>query len=691
VLTCYQDEVIAILDTLNQKNKNIVIAILLSMISLIGLAGGEFNNAAAIFYPAAGIYTTFYFLYRKKVLPGIIIALLVANLGFRLIFSNELFHISLILSLLFVISNLIESLTFARLMDLFKMRQIKGLDIAELGKYVLVVMITSLFGAITGVGSLMIFYQVDQFWLTLLYWWLGSGTGILIIGSLIINSHFHDEKLHITKSYLTRIVTYLISYIIMVYILFSGIGPSFLNFSTAQIVLVFFYIIAAFAFSFRMIVISDLILISVINFVYLNTIPEDEQVTQVIWLILFVIFMSSIASIVRLLLIGRQDNYDKMKSAKNNLEKIILSTNELLKYENSLPEEAQKFSMAYLKNMFDIACEIYPKFDKASCSIKNGPYVEFVSARGYDINHLNQMNFLNKNFMWSLHKPEIVKETDYNKAFLEKENASDFVDTYGILRESIRFTVVIGENEHANMSFDIYNDSPIHFNQRDLANYQSFQTMMNSYYRVGILKSQTEQLKDDIVASLVRTLELYDLYTGGHSEEVADLSVRLGRRLDLPKQDLLTLYWAGIVHDIGKIGIPYDILNKKGKLTSEEYNIIKEHPTHGYNILSQSKGLHDIAEIVLHHHEWWNGKGYPEGLKAEKIPFLSQILHVCDAVDAMAKDRIYRPGLSDDQIIDQLEQGRAKQFSPLIADEMIDFIKQGHLKVFFAHKHQENL
>jgi len=500
----------------------------------------------------------------------------------------------------------------------------------------------------------------------------------------VINAHFHDKKIILTKTYIARVISYFISFVIMVYILFSGTGPDFLNFNTAQIILVIFYILAAFVFSFRIIAITDLILMLVINLFYLNTIPDDGQITQVIWLILFVIFMSSVASVVRLLLLGRQESYEKMKVAKNNLERIILSTNELIHYENSLPEEIQKFSMRYLKNMFDIACEIYPKFDKASCSIKKGKFVKFVSARGYDIQSLNHMEFLNDKFLWGLHKPIIVKETDYNSAFKKKENATHFVQSYGHLIESIRFTVVIGENEHANMSFDIYQGSQHHFNERDLSNFSSFQTMMNSYYRVGILKSETEQLKDDIVVSLVRTLELYDLYTGGHSEEVADLSVRLGRRLDLSKQQLLTLYWAGIVHDIGKIGIPYKILNKKEKLTRKEYEIIKQHPIHGYDILSQSIGLQDIAEIVLHHHEWWNGKGYPEGLMKDDIPYLSQVLHVCDAVDAMAKDRVYRSRLSDDEIIEQLKTGMEEQFSPLIADEMISFIQEGNLKNFFA-------
>jgi len=668
------------LDIMTTKTKNIFLFIVLSLMTVVGLFGGFFNESASIFYPAAGLYTAAYFLYRKKVLPGIISAILLSNFIFRSIYSDELIFISLILSILFTLSNIIEVYFFALLMDRFKMRQIKGLSFNEIGKFILISMMTAIAGALFGVLSISLFYGFENFTTNVFFWWLGSTTGILVFGSLIINSHYHDEAIIWTSKNIFRSIAYILIYTLFVLMLFIDVNFNFIDFNRAQIVLVFFYILAAFIFSFRMIAFSLFIFITIINTIYLPTLTSQGNYIQVLWMIVFVIIVASFASIVRLLLIGMEDNYRKMKAAKNNLERIIVSTNELMRHEDVLPEEEKEFSLRYLKNMFEIACEIYPNFDKASCSVKKGLYVEFIAAKGYDIDNLNRMNFLNEKFMWGLHEPVIIKNTDYSKAFLEENKADVFIDHYGRLKESIRFTVIIGENEHANMSFDIYEGSHNHFTKADLANFKSFQTLMNSYYRVGILKSQTDQLKDDIVVSLVRTLEVYDQYTGGHSEEVSDLSVALARRLGVSSEDLLTLYWAAIVHDIGKIGISYDIINKKGTLTNEEYEIIKEHPLHGYKILSQSKGLKDIAEIVLHHHEWWNGKGYPDGLKGNQIPYLAQILHVCDAVDAMAKDRVYRPRLSDEAIIAELEKGMGQQFSPNVAKEMIEYIREGHLK-----------
>lgn len=666
------------LDKFSFVKKNILISIVIIVTAFVGLFGGTFNQAASILYPAAGVYTAFYFLHRKQVLPGILISIFLVNLIFRLMMSDELFYISIMLSILFTVSNFLEAIIFSFLMDNFKMRQIKGLNLIEIGKFLSISILSGLIGATTGTFAISIFYGFDEFLSSFIFWWLGSSTGILVFSGLIINAHFHDKNKRLESNDLIRYALYLLVFSLVVILVFTDFGPNFFDFQTSQIIFVFLFVIAAFILPFKIITLSLLFLISFINIIYIPKLDGDVY-AEVLWLIIFIIGLESLSSIIKLLLLGYQDNYLKMKIAKNNLERIIYSTNDLLLSEDNIPEEEREFSIKYLINMFEIACEIYPNFDKASCSIKGDKYVDFVAAKGYNIEHLNSLNFINERFMWSLYAPEIVKNTDYNRAFEVNNNAKEFVNQYGNLKESIRFTVIIGENDLANMSFDIYDNSNHNFTERDLENFKSFQTLMNSYFKVGILKTETENLKDDIMLSLVRTLELYDRYTGGHSEQVAELSVALAKRLNIPKDQLLTLYWAGIVHDIGKVGVPYHIINKKGKLTKEEYRTIQEHPVHGYDILRRSKSLLNIAEIVLHHHEWWNGQGYPDALSGNDIPYLSQILHVCDAVDAMAQDRVYRSKLSDEDIINQLEKGMGKQFNPEVAEEMISYIKEGLL------------
>lgn len=668
------------LDKFSYNKKNIIVSLVIIITSLVGLLGGSINQAASILYPAAGVYTAFYFLYRKQVLPSIILSIFFVNLIFRLSVSDEIYYISILISILFTISNFLEVIFFSYFMDTFKMRQIKGLSILEIGKFVLVSILTGFIGAIIGSLTLSMFYGFDHFISSFIFWWFGSSTGILVFAGLIINAHFHDKNARVHISDFIKYFLYLLVFTGVSVLVFTDLGPNYFTFFYSQIIFVFLFVIAAFTLPFKIITLSLLLMISIINIFYIPNLIGDDSYLEVLWLLFFVIALGSLSSIIKLLLLGYQDSFNKMKIAKSNLERIIYSTNDLLLSEAKIPEEGREFSIRYLVNMFEIACEIYPNFDKASCSIKGDKYVKFVAAKGYDINNLNELKFINERFMWSLYAPEIVKNTDYNMAFEENSNAKKFINQYGNLKESIRFTVIIGDNDLANMSFDIYDTSDYKFTNRDLANFKSFQTLMNSYFKIGILKTETENLKDDIMVSLVRTLELYDTYTGGHSEEVADLSVTLAKRLKVPKEQLSTLYWAGIVHDIGKVGVPYHIINKKDKLTKEEYKTIQEHPVHGYDILRQSKSLLNIAEIVLHHHEWWNGQGYPDGLSGDDIPYLSQILHVCDAVDAMAQDRVYRTKLSDKEIIDQLKKGMGKQFSPEVAEEMISYINEGHLR-----------
>ncbi|MFW6237963.1 MAG: HD-GYP domain-containing protein, partial [Halanaerobiales bacterium] len=128
-----------------------------------------------------------------------------------------------------------------------------------------------------------------------------------------------------------------------------------------------------------------------------------------------------------------------------------------------------------------------------------------------------------------------------------------------------------------------------------------------------------EEFQQELIISFTQILELHDPYTEGHSRKVATLSKNIAQEMELTKNKAEKAYWAGIVHDIGKILIPKKILNKNGSLTDNEYEKIKKHPIWGYRALSHSRRLKDIAKIILHHHEHWDGKGYPYNLKKEEI------------------------------------------------------------------------
>jgi putative nucleotidyltransferase with HDIG domain len=167
-------------------------------------------------------------------------------------------------------------------------------------------------------------------------------------------------------------------------------------------------------------------------------------------------------------------------------------------------------------------------------------------------------------------------------------------------------------------------------------------------------------------------LELFDEYTKGHSENVAELSMKLASEMDV--EDTSAAYWAGMVHDIGKILVDRKVLNKKGKLSFNEYENIKMHPYWGYQVLNRSEELKDIAKYVLHHHERFDGMGYPEGLVADEIPIISQIITVVDSFHTMRSRRAYKEPMTIKETIQELKDQKGKQFSPEVVDTFINKI-----------------
>jgi putative nucleotidyltransferase with HDIG domain len=159
-------------------------------------------------------------------------------------------------------------------------------------------------------------------------------------------------------------------------------------------------------------------------------------------------------------------------------------------------------------------------------------------------------------------------------------------------------------------------------------------------------------------------IDAKDPYTRGHSDRVARVSVRLCQELGLDQDTIRTIYLAGLLHDVGKIGIDDNVLRKPGKLTDAEYEHIKSHVEIGYRILRGLKKMGHLLPIVLHHHESWDGKGYPYGLTGNNIPYLARIVAVADAFDAMSSDRPYRKGMPDEKLDAIFQAGAGKQWDP---------------------------
>ena len=179
-------------------------------------------------------------------------------------------------------------------------------------------------------------------------------------------------------------------------------------------------------------------------------------------------------------------------------------------------------------------------------------------------------------------------------------------------------------------------------------------------------KKQFQRLSIQVMQSLAGAIDAKDRYTKGHSQRVAMYSREIAGRYGYDEEKQEDVYFAGMLHDIGKIGIPNEIINKTGKLTDEEYEIIKTHPSIGGDILSNISEIPNIAIGARWHHERYDGKGYPDGLKGKNIPELARIIGVADAYDAMTSKRSYRDVLSQEIVRLEIKKGKGTQFDPYL-------------------------
>lgn len=197
-----------------------------------------------------------------------------------------------------------------------------------------------------------------------------------------------------------------------------------------------------------------------------------------------------------------------------------------------------------------------------------------------------------------------------------------------------------------------------------------------------VSKNVQEKIREAYLSStyaLAATIDAKDHYTFGHSNNVAELSVALAKEAGFVGDDLETIRHAGMLHDIGKVGIPESVLLKNGYLTDDEMEIMRSHVVQSINIIKHIPNLVDTIPIIISHHERFDGGGYPRGISGENIPLLGRVICIADAFDAMTTDRPYRKGLSLDQALFELKKNAGSQFDPLLVEAFISFINKGGL------------
>jgi HD-GYP domain-containing protein (c-di-GMP phosphodiesterase class II) len=192
-------------------------------------------------------------------------------------------------------------------------------------------------------------------------------------------------------------------------------------------------------------------------------------------------------------------------------------------------------------------------------------------------------------------------------------------------------------------------------------------------FRIKQVEEQVSALRTSVICAFNQLLDLKDLNTGVHSTRLAEWGMRVGQELGLEEAALQNLEVAALLHDIGKVGIPDAILKKPGRLDEDEYALMKKHPEYGWAVLRMLPGFERAALDILHHHETFDGQGYPAGLKQSEVPIVSRIVSVIDAFDAMVSSRPYRKGLPFEEAVRRLRVASGTQFDPTVVQCFLSF------------------
>ncbi len=357
--------------------------------------------------------------------------------------------------------------------------------------------------------------------------------------------------------------------------------------------------------------------------------------------------------------------------SKENSSRVYLKEHfeEMIFLSSKLVESASNNDEKYLSDLLKFSLKVFPEADCGSISLIEEGKIRFIESVGHNLEKLQKLNI----------KSEYLANSNINTVIidnlLEKNiNRMPYPVFIGLkkaskpVKQSLISKFKLGDEPLGNISLDISNKKRSEFGDDSKQLIEGISSMISAFFAVKKNLDFREIMQKDLILSMISMLEIYDTYTKGHSENVANLAKKLARNMSLPDETVEEVYWSSLVHDIGKILIPTTILNKPDKLTNSEFEIIKMHPVWGYSVLKKSEELEYISINVRSHHERWDGNGYPDGLAGEEIPLVSRILAVADAYDAMTSDRAYRKGIDRREAVNEIKKSSGGQFDPYVVE-----------------------
>ncbi len=356
---------------------------------------------------------------------------------------------------------------------------------------------------------------------------------------------------------------------------------------------------------------------------------------------------------------------DELTAKFNIISNAFVNTNNLSKKD-------------FLSRIFETAFLLIPEAQKGSFYELEGEIYRPIFCRGYDFNLLSQLTF-NKDSAFIGFESGTTEGIEAYRAIITKRDDSLFsAEQISIFKQlgtysnfaSLYAPIMFGNLKMGLLCIDNFDEKM--FSETSRLILKIYAQLISNFYTLKVHQERENKRFQEIINALISVIELKDVYTEGHAKRVCEISLKVAKSMGIPANRLKTIEIASILHDVGKVGTPLEILNKKASLTKDEYEIVKRHPLDAKVILEKIDGFEEILNITSMHHEHYDGSGYPEGRAGDNIPIEAHIIQAADAFDAMTSERAYRSAMSLDVVAGIFREQRGKQFHPAVADTIID-------------------